>query len=66
MAGLKKRINDKCKECIYDPYSLGTWVKQVEECTSTSCPLHPVRPQTRATKLSKNGKQEQPAHLKRS
>ena len=41
---LRKAINDKCKDCIYDPLSAGTWLKQVELCTSTNCPLYPVRP----------------------
>ena len=43
---LRKAINDKCKECIYDesPGSGGTWRQQVEACTSYSCPLYPVRP----------------------
>lgn len=42
---LRKAINDKCKECIYDPYGgNGTWRKQVEDCTSRTCPLWPVRP----------------------
>jgi hypothetical protein len=42
---LRKAINDKCIECIYDPIGgPGTWRQQVEECTSKSCPLFPVRP----------------------
>jgi hypothetical protein len=41
---LRKAINNKCKECIYDPYEPGTWRMQVEGCTSLHCPLYPVRP----------------------
>jgi hypothetical protein len=44
MASLRQAINDKCKECIYDPNAGGQWREQVEECTSGSCPLFPVRP----------------------
>lgn len=44
---LRKSINDKCKQCIYDPVgSKGGWKQQVENCTSYSCPLYLVRPQT--------------------
>lgn len=43
-AGLRGKIDAKCAECIYDPYSSGTWRKQVEECTDTGCPLWTVRP----------------------
>jgi hypothetical protein len=42
--GLRGKINAMCVYCIYDPYSKGTWRKQVEECTSISCPLLDVRP----------------------
>lgn len=42
---LRSAINDKCKECIYDPLSgLGNWRQQTEGCTSVDCPLFPVRP----------------------
>jgi hypothetical protein len=44
---LRKAINDKCRDCIYDPLSgLGTWRQQVEGCTSVRCPLYPVRPKS--------------------
>ena len=43
--GLRTAINEKCKECIYDPdRGIGTWRQQVTACTSRSCPLYPVRP----------------------
>ena len=41
---LRKAINNKCKDCIYDPLAGGSWLKQVELCTSTNCPLYDVRP----------------------
>ena len=43
-AGLRGKIDAKCCECIYDPFQDGTWRKQVENCTSTACPLFNVRP----------------------
>jgi len=54
---LRKCINDKCKECIYDSYSPGTWRQQVAECTSPECPLYGVRPFPieKAKKPQKNG-----------
>ena len=42
--GLRGKINAFCCHCIYDPYQDGTWLKQVEYCTSCDCPLYPVRP----------------------
>ena len=44
MASLRQAVNDKCKECIYDPFADGQWREQVEGCTSGSCPLFSVRP----------------------
>lgn len=49
MASAKKCIAEKCKECIYDPTEQGSWRHQVENCTITSCALHPVRPLTVAS-----------------
>jgi hypothetical protein len=45
---LRSAINDKCKECIYDPIAGGgTWRFQVSECTSVTCPLFDHRPTPR-------------------
>jgi hypothetical protein len=55
MASLKKCIEEKCKDCIYDPLAGGTWREQVESCRSTKCPLWAVRPITVAT-LNSNRK----------
>lgn len=44
--GLRGRLDAKCCECIYDPYQEGTWRKQVENCTSPTCPLFDVRPKS--------------------
>ena len=41
---LRKAINDKCKDCIYDNLDVGTWRQQVEACTVNGCPLYPARP----------------------
>jgi len=42
---MRKAINDKCKDCIWDPLSgLGNWRQQVQGCTSVDCPLYPLRP----------------------
>jgi hypothetical protein len=50
---LRKAINAKCKECIYDPApGNGTWRQQVEACTSPKCPLYPIRPTTSPKKVS--------------
>lgn len=42
--GLRTRIDDKCRDCIYDPYDRGNWRKQVGNCTSVDCALWEVRP----------------------
>lgn len=44
MASLRKAIDAKCKECIYDPSQNGTWRQQVQACTSSGCPLFRDRP----------------------
>jgi hypothetical protein len=45
---LRKAINNKCRECLYDPKGgNGTWLNQVADCTSFSCALHSVRPTPR-------------------
>jgi hypothetical protein len=44
-----KALNEKCKQCIYDPACSGTWREQVENCTTTSCPIWQHRPMTVAT-----------------
>lgn len=49
-AGLRGKINAKCCECIYDPYSTGTWREQVQACTSKDCPLFSVRPMSSSEK----------------
>jgi|TARA_R110000787_G_scaffold257275_2_gene362479 hypothetical protein len=42
---LRKAIDNKCKECIYDPHpGNGTWREQVEDCHSPDCPLYNYRP----------------------
>jgi hypothetical protein len=41
---LRRMINEKCKDCIYDPASSGTWRQQVALCSVKSCTLYDVRP----------------------
>lgn len=40
----KQAVEDKCKDCIYDPAIGLNWRKQVTMCSCTDCPLYPVRP----------------------
>jgi hypothetical protein len=49
---LRKAINDKCRDCIYDSLARGTWRQQVEGCTIKSCSLWPHRPMSTAGKSS--------------
>ena len=46
----QQAISAKCKDCIYDEKEAGSWVKQVEMCTSTDCALYEYRPKTEAKK----------------
>lgn len=40
----KTAIREKCKDCIYDEHSPGTWLQQVTACEDKACALWPVRP----------------------
>ena len=51
MASLKKCIEQKCKDCSYDPSAPGSWRSQTEQCTVRSCALWEVRPITMETML---------------
>jgi len=44
--GRAAAINYMCATCIYDSEAIGagTWLNQVKECTSNSCPLYKYRP----------------------
>lgn len=44
MPSFRQAVNDKCKQCAYDPADRGTWRKQVENCGVPDCPLYPLRP----------------------
>ena len=48
--GLRSAINNKCKDCVYDPAQPGTWRQQVQWCTVKTCPLYPVRPMSSVSK----------------
>ena len=43
----QKAINDKCRDCIYDPQAPGNWRQQTGACTIKSCSLWPYRPVSR-------------------
>jgi len=42
--GLRTRINEKCRDCIYDERNRGSWLAQVYLCTVEDCPLWDIRP----------------------
>jgi len=52
--GLRGKIGGKCCECTYDSYQEGTWRKQVENCTSRTCPLFSVRSKSQTCGGSSN------------
>jgi hypothetical protein len=63
---MRGAINAKSKDCIYDPKAhMGTWREQVEQCPSTHCPLHPLRPtpSKEAPKRGQEGPFPAPASL---
>ena len=44
----QEAINEKCKECIYDPEIAGTWRMQTEDCELIDCALWEYRPKSRS------------------
>jgi hypothetical protein len=59
-----KAIDEMCKACIYDGNSgSGTWRKQVEDCTSYSCPLFVVRPVSQGKRADYTPTGRVPAHV---
>lgn len=48
MKSLRRSINLKCRDCIYDPLAGGTAAAQIEACQCTECPLWAGRPLRRA------------------
>ena len=48
---LRRAINAKCRDCIYDDAAPASVAVQVEICTSFACPLWDVRP-TRTRKAA--------------
>ena len=48
---MRKAVNEKCKQCTYDPLAgLGTWRQQTEGCTVKSCALWEIRPKSKPSK----------------
>ena len=43
---LRKAINAKCRDCIFDDLAAGTWLQQVTLCSSPKCQLYGVRPKS--------------------
>ena len=41
---MRKAIDEKCKDCIYDQANGGNWRQQVSMCTCFDCSLWPIRP----------------------
>ncbi len=52
---LRKAVNAKCKDCIYDNLCPGTWRQQVTLCTVKECPLWEVRPRAASQPLPNAG-----------
>jgi hypothetical protein len=52
--GLRARINAHCVACIYDNQSVGTWRKQVEDCTVEDCSLYDFRAKCRHSAANSN------------
>ena len=48
---LRNAINQKCKDCIYDPEVEGGWIQQVSLCELSDCPLWEHRPHPRTAPL---------------
>lgn len=54
---LRKAIDEKCKDCIFDSKSgFGNWRQQVQGCPAVDCPLWPVRPISKPKKVKDHEK----------
>jgi hypothetical protein len=51
---LRKAIDNKCRDCIYDELERGAWREQVARCTIRECPLWPVRPKSTSARLAQD------------
>ena len=60
---MRKAINEKCRDCIYDSLAGGTWRQQTEACTCTDCSLFPYRPVSTSKSTVKSG--QMPEGLRR-
>jgi hypothetical protein len=49
---LRKAIDAKCRECIYDRLAGGTWRAQTHACELTKCALWPVRPKSESVRFA--------------
>ncbi len=44
---LRRAIDTKCRDCIFDPLARGNWRQQITLCSCTNCPLWEYRPVSR-------------------
>jgi len=51
---LRKAIDNKCRDCIYDELERGAWREQVARCTIRECALWPVRPKSTSARLAQD------------
>ncbi len=49
---MRKAIDEKCKDCIYDPEVEGGWKQQVWACELQACALWPHRTKPRTPRQS--------------
>ena len=54
---LRKSMNEKCKDCTYDPLGEGNWRQQVGDCRVKVCALWPIRPQSKPRKTLESAPQ---------
>ena len=41
---MRKAVNAKCYDCIYDPSGAGSWRDQVRACADNKCSLYSIKP----------------------
>jgi len=61
---MRRAINAKCKDCIYDPKAGGSWLAQVAACSCSGCPLWPLRPAPRGWRAPRDPATVDPAWVR--
>ena len=51
----RKLIDEKCKDCTYDPLDVGNWRQQTGDCRVKLCPLWHVRPKSNPHSRAESG-----------